>query len=293
MIAGFVLAGALAVAGPPTRPPLRVRQPGAFRGAPLPEASGAAMSRRYPGRFWTINDSGNEPTLFLVDTTARVGGSVALPVRNRDWESVSLGPCGSGAAPAAPRCVYIADIGDNRAVRPSVVLYRLPEPDERTLAAGRTGAFDSLSIRYADGPRDAEALVVLASGDAAIITKGREGDVLAYWIPAAAWAGRRTVVRSMWRLPISPSLFFRTVVTDAALSPDEQWLAVRSYREVHLFRRNKPSGLPDQPVAVCPVDGLEPVGEGITWFDVRTLLLTSEATRNRPGPVTLLECPAA
>jgi hypothetical protein len=39
-----------------------------------------------------------------------------------DWEDVAAGPCPGG------RCLYVADIGDNTASRPSVTVYRVPEP---------------------------------------------------------------------------------------------------------------------------------------------------------------------
>jgi len=123
------------------------------------------MSRAHPGRFWTLNDSGNPPELFLADTTATITGSVrVLGATNIDWEAVSLGPCGSET------CVYIGDIGDNRAVRRSVVIYRVVEPTDRDLTQQRIRVKDSLVVRYGDQPHDAEAMVVSREGEVAIFT---------------------------------------------------------------------------------------------------------------------------
>ncbi len=287
--AAIVLGAALTTgsARPPVKRPVHVRQPGAFRSAPVLESSGATKSRSHPGLFWTLNDSGNPATLFLVDTTGVIRGLVRLPVPNVDWEALTSGPCGDGRW-----CLYVADIGDNRAVRPTVVIYRVPEPDDGALQRTIARPTAALAVRYANGPRDAEAVVVTRNGDLAIISKGRQGPVTAYWIPKEAWAAGRFEAKSFWTLPISTSLLLASLVTDAALSPDETWLAVRTYREIHLFTRTNPaSRLPDQLTATCDIAGLEPQGEGITWWDDHTLLLTSEIEGRNPGPITLLECP--
>ncbi|MGE0439565.1 MAG: hypothetical protein AB7L66_05450 [Gemmatimonadales bacterium] len=264
----------------------RIRQPGVLPRAALPEASGAAASRGYPGRFWTLNDSGNPSVLYLLDTLGTIVGTVRPPIRNRDWEALASGPCGDTT------CLYIADIGDNGARHKQVTLYRAIEPTAAELAAGTIRIRDSLEIRYRSGPRDAEALVVGAGGEAAIISKGWEGTIEAFRIPAESWGSARITAEPFWTLPIVAGRPPGGVVTDATLSPDGERLAVRTYREVHIFTGAERAGfLPAHPAANCFVGGLEPLGEGITWWNDSTLLLTSEA-RSRPGPITLLECPA-
>ena len=279
---------AITCGSPPVKRAVNLRQPGAFREPPLLESSGVTPSRAHPGLFWTLNDSGNPATLFLADTTGAVRGFVRLQATNVDWEAITSGPCGDGRW-----CLYVADIGDNRAVRPSVVIYRVPEPDDAALARKAARPMDSLVVSYSDGAHDAESLVATATGDLAIISKGRQGPILAYWIPKEAWRTGRFESKPFWELPIRASVLLATLVTDAALSADDQWLAVRTYREIHLFKRTNPaSRLPDHPVATCDVAGLEPQGEAITWWQGRALLLTSEVAGRAPAPITLLECPA-
>src|SRR5688500_2295945 len=56
--------------------------------AALPEASGVAISRRVPGRFWTHNDSG-QPVLFMLDARGHVIGRLQLSgAAVDDWEAV-------------------------------------------------------------------------------------------------------------------------------------------------------------------------------------------------------------
>ncbi len=269
---------------PGIRPPEEVRQLGAFRTGSVRESSGAAASQTVPGRFWTLNDSGNDPVLFSFDSTAtRIAFVRVAGATNRDWEAISAGPCG------AERCLYIGDIGDNRAVRPSVTIYRVVEPNQ---SAEAVRLLDSLVVRYPDGPRDAEAMVVTDHGDVAIISKGWESAVRAYWVPASDWSRGSVVAAAIWKLPLVPSMIRNRMVTDAALASDGLTLAVRTYREIFLFRKTPQSRwLPDQPAGICDISNLEPQGEGITWATSTTLLLTSEILGRSPGPVTLLRCP--
>ena len=273
--------------GAEIRRPEHVRQPGFFRDWPVGESSGVTASRTMPGRFWTLNDSGNAPVLFSFDSTAEPVGFVDLNgATNVDWEAISAGPCSDSW------CLYVADIGDNRSVRSSVTIYRVVEPDQPALDAHQARVLDSLVVRYPDGPHDAEALVVTNRGDMAIITKGWDPEVTAFWIPASAWGVGPVVARPIWTLPIIPSRIHRRLVTDAALSSDGATLAVRTYGEIYLFQRTPQSRwLPDRPAGVCDIGGLEPQGEGIAWATPTTLILTSEILARSPGPVTLLECP--
>lgn len=265
--------------------PANVRQTGAFRAPPLMESSGAVRSRAHPGRFWSINDSENPATLFLADTTGRVAGFVRVPgVADTDWEAVSAGPCGQ------IWCVFIGDIGDNREIRRTVTIFRLPEPTPGQLQAMAVPPPESLVIRYPDGPRDAEALVVTGSGGLGIVTKGRNRPPRVYWVGPDAWRKGVVIAEFLAELPIATSLLLGHLVTDAALSPDDAVMAVRTYKNIFFFRRAAGARLPTQPDGVCPIAGLDPQGEGLAWWAPRTWLMTSEVTRFGPGAITLLEC---
>ena len=154
------------------------------------ETSGAAWSRTRPGTWWTVNDSGNGPELFAFDAAGtllsrvRVAGAV-----NRDWEDIAAGPCGApGAHGGTGNCLYVADIGDNRAASDSVTVYWVPEPAPGDTVTARAERF---SARYPGGPRDAEALFVLPDGS---------GAVTAYVVSK----GRRTPVE-LFRFPLGPA----------------------------------------------------------------------------------------
>lgn len=128
----------------------------------LSEASGMAASRQYPGVIWSHNDSGlfMSPRIFAFDHAGKLRADVAITgARMRDWEAIAIGP---------KNTIYIGDIGDNFARWNGITLYVLPEP---RLGAKRVAA-KAIRLKYPDGARDAEVLLVHPiSGEIYIITK--------------------------------------------------------------------------------------------------------------------------
>lgn len=119
----------------------------------LDESSGLAISLRRAGHFWTHNDSGGEARLYAFDRSGRKTGQIDLPIaRPTDWEDLS---CFDDQGISR---LLVADCGDNRAVRESITLYLMDEPDPaetRSLQEVQT-----ISVSYPDGPRDCEAVAV-------------------------------------------------------------------------------------------------------------------------------------
>lgn len=90
-------------ASPPQASPL---QPGI-----IDEVSGIADSRTMPGKLWTEQDGGNPAQLTLLSHAGGLIGHLPLPVPNRDWEDMSIGPGPQDGI----SYLYLADIGDNNA----------------------------------------------------------------------------------------------------------------------------------------------------------------------------------
>jgi hypothetical protein len=189
-------------------------------------------------------------------------------------------------------CVYIADIGDNQERQPSATIYRVREPVRLNAFGGEGDAtplgLDSLVFSYPDGPHDAEALWVDKTGTVYVVTKGRTGGVKLFRLADAAFkAGLPSVAELVQSLPIAPNRGLGGWVTDAALSPNGQRVAIRTYTEVYVFVV-APLGRLADPV-VCNFAGFEAQGEGIEWLDDRRLVLTSEAVGNRwPGTIHVM-----
>jgi hypothetical protein len=242
----------------------------------LPEASGITHSRRTADLYWSFNDSG-EPALFGVDGNANVTARVRVTGATlHNWEDISAGPCGSNGD-----CLYIADIGDNRASRASIQIYRVPEPSPRD---GSTPAAERFDGTYPDGAHDAEAAFVLPDGRLFLITKDKYSGV--YQFPLES--GRTSTLKLVARLPLNN-------VTDADASPDGGRIAVRTKENVVFYRtRELMEGDVEHGDAVTTIDAGEPQGEGVTFGPSDMLVLTGEGggrkTQPRPGTFATLQC---
>lgn len=270
------------------REALEARRTGAFADTRLDESSGVAASRRYPGTLWTHND-GDEPVIFVTDTTGAALGTVRLRTRVDDWEDMALGPCGQRT------CLYLADTGDNRERRRTVRIHRFPEPDPATARTGLIADAEVLQLRYPDGPHDVEAMWVDPNADVQLVTKGRRGEVRQFRVAAGAWGVRRAAVaQPLPTLPIAAIRRLDRFVTGAAISPDGRRVALRTYGEIYFFERGRNGALtlPATPLA-CSLGGIDVQGEGVDWLDAERLVLTSEAAIRPSGTISVVRCPLA
>ena len=247
----------------------------------VPEASGLAVSRRVPGRLWTLNDSG-QPVLFALDTRGSVTGQIRLTGANLvDWEAVAVGPCGTAS------CVYVGDIGDNRAGRSHVTIYRLPEPEA---ASGTAAAADVFHATYPDGPQDAEALLVAGDGRLYIVTKGETGPIGVYRFPAELKSGATARLERMGDPSAKPDAASR--ITDAAVSPDGQWAALRTKSSLTFYRASDLfSGQWRAATRVDLTPLKEPQGEGVAIGGDNTVFLAGEGGgKGRAGTFAHFTC---
>ncbi|GEC08688.1 hypothetical protein SSP24_63430 [Streptomyces spinoverrucosus] len=210
-LAAALLTGALAV---PTASAADGDKAFTIRDPRITESSGLAASRQHPGVYWTHNDSDDGAYLYAVDSAT--GETVATLTltgvgRPRDVEAISIGPGNQ---------IYVGDIGDNLGgTWDHVWIYQLPEPKE---LRDQTVRATQYVVKYSDGARDAESLVVHPkTGRVYIIDKNEAGGHL-YEGPAELSASGTNVFK-----PIAPVADLEA--TDAAFSPDGEQLVVRSY----------------------------------------------------------------
>ncbi|WP_405615449.1 WD40 repeat domain-containing protein [Streptomyces sp. NBC_00076] len=179
----------------------------------ITESSGLAASRQHPGVYWTHNDSDDGPYLYAVDSsTGKTVATITLTGVGtpRDVEAISIGPDNQ---------IYVGDIGDNLGGGWSYVwIYQLSEPKQ---LKNQTIRATQYVVKYSDGARDAESLVVdPRTGRPYIIDKKEDGGHL-YEGPAKLSASGTNIFK-----PIAAVDLW---ATDAALSPDGKQLAVRGY----------------------------------------------------------------
>jgi hypothetical protein len=247
------------------------------------EASGLAISRKQPGRFWTHNDSG-KPVLVGIDAKGAVTQRVELTgAKVADWEAVAVGPCAGGS------CIYVGDIGDNAGKRKSISVYRAAEPAAGTQSVALTDVFHAT---YPDGGHDAEALLVGPDARIYIVTKGDTGPIAVYRFPADVKPGATVQLERVGKtinLGKGPD---ESKVTDGAMSPDGQWTVLRTRASIVFYRTaDFTSGnfREHQRVDLKPLG--EAQGEGVALSSDGVIYVASEGGgKQQPGSFAHFNC---
>ena len=232
------------------------------------ESSGLALSRRHQAVLWTHNDSGDDPRLYAVGSEGRTLATLTLAgVEARDWEALATGRDDRGR-PA----LFVGDIGDNQGLWPGVSIYRVPEParlGDATVPAVR------YRLRYADGSRDAEALLIdPRSNRLYVASKDAAGGSL-YRAPARLRSDQVNLLRRVARVP--------PVVTDGAFTPNGRAFVLRDYQAAYVY------AAPGRRVGSLELP-LQFQGESITvTADSRSVLAGSEGPESEVWRVPLPE----
>ncbi len=250
--------------------------------AALREASGIAGSRLNPAVIWLVTDGG-APSLVAVDSTGRVLASIDVAGATKlDWESLAIARC------AQRFCLYIGDTGDNLRSRSSIRIYRVVEPG---LADPITMQADRFEFRYPDGPHDAEAIFILPDEQLYVVTKGRSEPISVYRSPGPLATDSITTLRLVQ--PLSASFVqLPDMVTGAGATPDGQWVVLRTYSSVQLYRMIGESLQPQLPGQGIGLEVLrEFQGEGADLRSDGTILLLSEKGLDEgKAPLSQLRC---
>ncbi|MDR7275311.1 hypothetical protein [Catenuloplanes atrovinosus] len=239
----------------------------------LAELSGFAATA---DGYVAVNDGADDPAarrIFFLDAGCAVVREVRYPSEPRDTEDLAVAPDGT---------VWVADIGDNGAVRETVALWRLdPGGDEPVLAR----------YTYPDGAKDAEALLLDGDGTPIVVTK----EPFAAGLYAVADGGTLREAGT-FRIPDTSTgnpfgFAGRYVVTGGAVSPDGTRVALRTYADAFEFP------VTDGDVVASITGGTaeatplpdEPQGESVTYSaDGSSLLTVSEG-----ATPTVLRYPSA
>ncbi|MEU9452108.1 WD40 repeat domain-containing protein [Streptomyces sp. NPDC048277] len=213
LLAGLLLTGALASAPAASATDGTGDEGFTIKDPRITESSGLAASHLHPGIYWTHNDSGDGPYIYAVDSaTGKTVAKVTLTGVGtpRDVEAISIGPDNQ---------IYVGDIGDNFDGRwPYEWIYKLPEPKK---LVDQTVRATQYVVKYANGPRNAESLIVHPkTGRVYIIDKKEDGGHL-YEGPATLSSSGANIFK-----PIATVDLW---ATDAAFSPDGKQLVVRGY----------------------------------------------------------------
>lgn len=250
----------------------------------LLEISGVAASRINPGVLYIHNDSGNPNQVYLTNGNGDNIGTLTLtPVGNRDWEDIAVGP----GPVAGVNYVYVGDIGDNDSKYSSVFVYRFPEPD----LTGKTLPYvtditsvDVIELKYPDGPRNAETLMVdPLTKDIYIASK--ENNLSQVFV--AKYPQSTTSTTTM--TPVV-QLYFNKA-TGGDISPDGTEILLRSNELIWYWKLSPGTsisqGLLTQP-QVAPYANNEPQGEGICFAADDSGYYTDTEIKGYPGKLATM-----
>jgi hypothetical protein len=230
------------------------------------EASGVAVGKNV---IWTHNDSGDIARFFALDRHCHTLATYDVTNETAtDWEDMARG---AGA-------LWLGDIGDNNGNRKEVEIVKVPEP---TVTRGEHRVKATvLHLHYADGPQDAETLLVdPVSGELFVITKSFNG-----WAGVYAVRGNVLTKVNYFHLsqtgtrggPAGP--LGQVAVTSGDINPSVTRVVLRTYTDAYewTIRGGDVAGaFTSKPVRTA----LPPTtqGEGIAYdTDGRSWITTSE-----------------
>lgn len=201
------------------------------------ETSGMAASGIHNGIYYIHNDSGDTGRFFAITpegkckTTYYFKGEASEPLGVRDCEDIAVGP-----GPVKDKSyIYLGDIGDNRAERKYLVIYRFEEPALGPDSVQHVTA-TPLYLKYPDGAKDAEALMVDPAERLLYIVSKRKNSVNVYTAPLTYKAG--DTVTLTWRSKIHfggiPPFKW---ITAGDISKDGGQILLKNYKHVYYWKR--------------------------------------------------------
>jgi hypothetical protein len=249
----------------------------------LVEISGLVASRANDGILWAHNDSGDTARVFAITTSGELRGTYTLAGAGAvDWEDIAIGP-----GPNAGRDeLYLADIGDNRAQRDEIDIYRIAEPTvsaDGPAAVAEVTDVDKLILHYPDRPHDAETLLVdPVAGDMFIVTKELLGGPSSVFrVPNDVAPGAPATMLPAGQLSFDTFASDKEIPADAPplvralghlptagdISRDGRLIAIRTYATVWVWDRATGETIADA-LQRAPCEGpsaIEPQGESIAF----------------------------
>jgi hypothetical protein len=243
----------------------------------LPEVSGLV---EVGDRMLVHNDGGDALDVYVLDRTCAVVTVHSAPVDPYDPEDLALAVDGT---------VWLADTGDNTGTRPTVAL----------LALHADGSSSVYRLAYPDGPRDVEALLLAPDGTPHLVTKEVLG-ASAVYRPVSALVEDGTVGLTevggvdlvLTGTPGGPvGRAGQLMVTGGAVSPDERWIALRTYTDAYVWPltgSDVAGALAGEPRRVALPEAAQ--GEAISFTgDSAALVVAGEGL---PSDVTVVPLPA-
>ena len=228
--------------------------------------------------IWMLNDSGNKPVVYGVDTKGKTIREVLVNAKNNDWEDITSDEKGN---------LYIADFGNNNNKRKNLRILKIKHQD--LLIEGKVEV-EKIKFSYPNQYRfppkkkdrffDAESLLY-KNGFLYIFTKSRVkdkyGKTILCKIPAVKGshvAKRISTFENCSNLECS--------ITAAAISPNGKKVALLNHQSVFIFTNFVDDDFFSGDVKEFPL-GHVSQKESISFKDDITLYIADEKTKSLGG----------
>lgn len=201
-----------------------------FDNPAIQEASGLQRSALIPGVYFTHNDSGHEPMVYVTDADGQDLGQLTLPQSNStaDWEAIA-----GTTIDNVPQLI-IADVGNNNRQRTDLSLLVFPEPTLATLQQNQQPAITDIqmiSVTFSDGlGHDTES--VLVNDDQLIMITKDSQDTTAQEIWSTSLSNAMVQSTAVMEYRNTIALTNQTqinAITDIDIHPDGKEIAVLVY----------------------------------------------------------------
>jgi hypothetical protein len=200
----------------------------------MDEISGIVASSVNKDVYYVHNDSGDSSRFFVISPEGKLYNTINYNANVLDCEDIAVGP-----GPVKGKSyVYIGDIGDNYSSKKCITIYRMP--DNAALLKSSTKKINAvaLHLKYPDGPRDAETLMIDPLEKLFYVVSKRGDSVAVYTAPLVYNNLNDTLVMTK-----RCKLFFDGVkpfkwITSGDISKDGQKVLVKSYEKVYYWQRH-------------------------------------------------------
>ncbi|MEO6150690.1 MAG: hypothetical protein ABIN95_10985 [Mucilaginibacter sp.] len=202
------------------------------------EVSGIASSVINNGMYYVQNDSGDTSRFFAITPDGKVASTIYYDwgtnhsLFSHDAEDIATGP-----GPVSGKSyIYIGDIGDNNSSRKKITIYRIPDSPAFAQQKEVHANAAPLYLKYPDGPKDAETLMVDPVERLFYIVTKRRDSVTVYTAPLNYKPYDTVTLTKRCRL-FFPGIKPFKWITAGDISKDGKHVLLKNYSRVYYWQR--------------------------------------------------------
>jgi hypothetical protein len=226
----------------------------------IKEVSGLVVSSKSDNLIWVHNDSGDKSYVYLINNKGEKVSTINYDKEVKDCEDIALyTPKNQNSQ------IFVGDIGDNKANREYVSLYRFDEPNTDNIKKDvEIKNAEEIKLKYPDGPKDAECLIIDPIDKNIYIISKREDSVKVYSTPINTQTNKITTLKKEATLYF-PGIAHVRFITAGDISRDGKQILVKSYGNIFYWKRQTNESFAKaikKPFQILPYTP-EPQGEAI------------------------------